>query len=113
MDKVLIDESIPEESPRKFKLGEKVVIHGRLRRGVRYEDRGRCLKTRLKEWTWREIPPEVGVVVGERTLRDGVSEWQGSDGGGTVFYPERAFRALLVVTDIRRNPFYVLPEDVE
>jgi len=111
MEKVLMNEKIPEESPRRFDLGEKVVISGCLRRGLRYEDRGYYRRTRLKEWKWREIPDQVGIVIGERTLRNGISDWQGSE-IGYDFCIESTFRALLVVTDMNRNPFYVLPEDV-
>ena len=72
---------------------------------IRYDERG--LKIRHKEWvTTPAQKPTEGIIVGIRTLSDGVVVWTGEEGG----YDYRAtkhLKAYLVVTDIYKNPLTV------
>lgn len=62
----------------------------------------------------RTEQPISGVFIGYRTVAEGQTGWDGDPDidGGWVFYKSRRFEAWLIVTDPRRNPIYVLPEDV-
>jgi hypothetical protein len=56
--------------------------------------------------------PREGVIVGVRTLANGDVEYGGWD-ATTTFHPTEHFKAYLVAFDMRKNPVYVLPEDLE
>ena len=56
-----------------------------------------------------EAKPLVGVVVGVRTLSDGLLIW---DDDGPHYTPKMAFKALLVVIDPHRATIYALESDV-
>jgi hypothetical protein len=64
------------------------------------------------EKTWVAEPlPDGGadvILVGVRTLSDGIREWWGED--GWTYSPTRFFSALLVVSGLRSKPFLVPPE---
>lgn len=51
-----------------------------------------------------------GLVIGWRTLSEGKVANLGED--GSLYQPDRFFRALLVVQNERSNPVRVLPEDI-
>ena len=70
---------------------------------------------------WKTVPlPEAreGLIIGKRTLSDGVVEympmsWEYPDDGQERYYnPKRHFTAYLVVFNIRENPVYVAEEDI-
>lgn len=63
----------------------------------------------VPEASLRAAEPLVGVVVGVRTLSDGLLVW-GDE--GPHYKPKMAFKALMVVTDPHRAPIYVLESDV-
>ena len=71
--------------------------------------RGHSYRT---EKTWVAEPlPKGGVdviLVGARTLSDGIREWWGED--GWTYSPTRHFPALLVVSSLRSKPFLAPPE---
>lgn len=68
------------------------------------------------EWwkSWEPIgypsTPTEGVIVGVRTLADGVNE---RIDYGVAFFPRKHFKAYLVAFDMRQNPVYVLPEHIK
>jgi hypothetical protein len=51
-----------------------------------------------------------GLVVGVRTLSNGVIEWNYEE--PIQFFPDLHFTAYLVAFDLRRKPVYLLPDDV-
>lgn len=53
--------------------------------------------------------PQAGVIVGVRTLSDGVVHWTGDS---DIYAPTRHFKAYLIAFDLRRVPVFVLPENV-
>lgn len=84
-------------------FGEAVRVRGRLSRS--YRD-GR------KEWVdLPALPIRVALVIGIRTLSNGRLHFWGED-GGTEYRPDKHFKAVLVVEDIKSAPYYVLPENV-
>ena len=103
-------------------LGQRVAFKNSLKRGY---DSSKMSGSPRKEWKprWQsnhpyaakmKNNPEVsgtGVVVGIRVLADGKVEYGGYD-EGTSFHPDNHFQAVLVSFDLRRNPVYVLPEDL-
>lgn len=88
----------------RFKLGSRVTFTQPLHRT-------RTLANlRRKIWTpdpWKN-GTYAGVVVGLRTLSDGMTEgWEEN-----TYRPERHYRAVLIATDLYRRPVLVLPEHV-
>lgn len=63
-----------------------------------------------KQWDiGRFKHPRGAVVIGWRTLSNGESEcWPDEP---IVYHPKEHFKALLVVSDEKHNPYYVLPEE--
>jgi len=51
-----------------------------------------------------------GLIVGVRTLSNGVIEWNYEE--PIQFFPDLYFTAYLVAFDLRRKPVYLLPDDV-
>jgi hypothetical protein len=51
-----------------------------------------------------------GLIVGVRTLSNGVIEWNYEE--PIQFYPDLYFTAYLISYDLRRKPVYLLPDDV-
>lgn len=61
---------------------------------------------------WQHATRErEGIVVGKRTLANGVIHW-GSYDEATTFEPKERFTAYLVAYNINRSPFLVLAEDL-
>lgn len=63
-----------------------------------------------KKWVRKE-KSFTGYIVGERTLSNGYTEWQGEN-EGVLYSPHRYFKAYLVVFDLHNKPVHVLPEDI-
>jgi hypothetical protein len=59
-----------------------------------------------------EPAPRSGIIVGVRTLADGVNSYNGYEEPIT-FQAERHFKAYLIAFDFRRKPALVLPEHIE
>ena len=101
-----MSEQVTAESVGEWTLGERVRVDHRLVRQV--HDRSR------KVWVYEDLLVEQeGLVVGVRTLSNGKRDWEsvddfGGGGGYWEYQPSAYFRALLVVTDLRRRPFLVL-----
>jgi hypothetical protein len=51
-----------------------------------------------------------GLIIGVRTLSNGTITWFSDE--PIVFHPEMYFTAYLIAYDLRRNPVYLLPDDV-
>jgi hypothetical protein len=90
-----------------FNFLDRVMVKSKLRRAETFV-RGEGSR---KQWVIsRFARPRGGVVIGWRTLSDGVAEYNGHD-EATIYHPKRYFRALLVVISEKQNPIYVLPEE--
>lgn len=63
-----------------------------------------------KAWRRHGRLAMAGIIVGRRTLSDGVLELGYDE--PTVYHPERHFTAYLVAYDLNRKPVHVLPEDL-
>jgi len=90
-----------------FELGQRIEVKNRLQRILRQDDTPKHSWERsIKEWVTKELPKETEVmVVGIRTLSNGTTNWE--DEIGNIFTPKEYFRALLVVENMKRKPFYV------
>lgn len=85
-----------------IKFLEPVMVKSKLRRAFCSNDR--------KEWVIdRFNHPRRGIVIGWRTLADGVSEISFDE--PTHFRATEHFNAVFVVFNERQNPVYVLPEE--
>ncbi len=61
----------------------------------------------LKEWqATQPQPPKNGLLIGYRTLANGLASYEGED-EGTVFYPTEHVRAALVAVDLKHKPVLV------
>jgi hypothetical protein len=83
----------------------------------RDEVRGGAFTNTLVRKEWRKTQwgkrgnVRTGIIVGVRTLSNGVIEWNYEE--PIQFYPDLYFTAYLVAFDLRRKPVYLLPDDVE
>jgi len=84
-----------------MKFGDKIIVNHRLRRKSSY---GMTRET-SKYWEEEKLTPIEAIVIGRRTLSNGISEWNGEI--GIIYFPSKYFKAILVVTDMKNNPFYV------
>lgn len=84
-----------------MKFGEKIKITSKLRRKEEYQGR----KINTKTWAETAIPETEVMVIGRRTLSNGITEW--IEEGGNFYTPKEYFKALLVVKDMNTNPFYI------
>lgn len=83
-----------------FEFGQKINIKHRLER-VEHHMRGSKFSK-----IWKDVDYEAEVIViGQRTLFDGEVWWE--QDAGRIFTPKSHIRALLVVENMRENPFYV------
>lgn len=94
-----------------IKLGTKVRFHTFLRRGWQEAQRENSYGWwRKKVWFPTDGPFREGIVIGKRTLSNGLRE----TGDDYINYtPKEHFTAYLVVFDLRRAPVAVRPEDLE
>lgn len=83
-----------------FEFGQKIYIKNRLKRVEKHLHGSYYTKT------WEDINyiSEV-IVIGQRTLSNGLVWWE--QDAGKLFTPKAYIHALLVVENIRENPFYV------
>lgn len=56
--------------------------------------------------------PLAGIVIGVRTLSDGLV-FYGSYDEPTSFHPKESFKAALIVTDLKRKPIFVRFDDLQ
>lgn len=87
---------------KQFKLGMKVLFKEYFYRDYVYSE---FHQTR-KIWLVCKFPKEIkrGIVIGIRTLQNGHID---RSDDGNVWIMESTVRCVLVVTDIRRNPYKV------
>jgi len=57
-----------------------------------------------KYWALETIPETSCLLIGVRTLQDGLRHWNYEE--GYSFQPTKHFRAILVVESPKKNPFY-------
>lgn len=89
-------------------FGASVAIEARLDRVGTWDQR-----QHLKLWKRRMLPSTAeGILIGYRTLSNGVREYLG-EGDGCAFIPKEYFRAALVVTGPKSKPFFARLEDVK
>lgn len=90
------------------KFLDKVKIKSKLRRTETFL-RGRYNK---KEWVINRFKhPKKGLVIGFRTVSNGLTEFSGGD-DPIIYHAEKYIKVLLVVINEKQNPIYVLPEEV-
>lgn len=104
-----------------YALGDRVTFTRSLHRTTRDpshwpEQAGR--RANAKVWTTERwlgdispAEPRPGIVVGKRTLANGLHIW-GSYEDPDTFRPIEHFTAYLIAYDLRRSPVYVLPEHI-
>lgn len=90
-------------------LGQKVRVRATLCR----EDSDEKLGFQRARLVWKRRTPGTidAVVVGVRTLSNGIVSYSFEDGVG--YRAKEHFPALLVSFDLRRKPVFALPDDVE
>lgn len=111
-----LESKVPEPPPRVPTLGARVHFDYSdiLRRD---EVRGGAFTNTPVRKEWRKTQwgkrgnVRTGIIVGVRTLSNGVIEWNYEE--PIQFYPDLYFTAYLVAFDLRRKPVYLLPDDVE
>lgn len=100
-------------SSEQLKLGDKVQYTAILNRkdvdltpGASSSDWGRC-------WVPQPLTtPGSGIIVGIRTLADGKVNYGYNADSVTNFVQEKTYQAYRVASEMRRKPFFVLPDDV-
>jgi hypothetical protein len=94
-----------------LKLGQRVAFaHPITRRTAKDPDTGVVRRFWARPET-QEPPAREGVIIGARTLANGVLS-QNPELDGRRFLADRWFRAYLVSFDMRMDPICVLPEDI-
>ena len=90
-----------------LELGQIIFVYHRLERKVKYIPMKNKPHFNVRNKVWEEVKTnqKVVMVVGERTLRNGTSFWQ--EECGYVFEPKEYFKAILVVENLDRKPFYI------
>lgn len=92
------------ERPKHLKFGDVVVVSGVYRRNSHYVDCGTAYGLWRQTWDIRELPAlRTGILIGFRTLYEGISEEQGRH----RFSEETCITTALVVFNDRENPRYV------
>jgi hypothetical protein len=95
-----------EEYFMDFKFLDKIMVKSKLRRTETILSGA----YNRKEWVIDQFKhPKQGVVIGWRTLSDGVSEYYTDE--PTRYHPKIHFKALLVVLNEKQNPIYVMPAE--
>jgi len=90
-----------------FKLGDKVTVKAEVLPGKDYESGDIMRKWRR----WEGEKPVAGIIVGMRTVKEGRSEYWGSE-EGYRFVPSKHIRVYLVAISMA-SFIRVLPEDLE
>ena len=88
-----------------MKYLQKVKCTGRLRRKER---KGPGYLELIKEWVNEDVEFE-GVIIGKRSLSNGIKIYDEI----ILYEPTKVFTVFLVSVNMRENPVYVLPENIE
>jgi len=80
-----------------MKLGDKCIVNNKL---VRY-----CIEPDKREWVPKEITFKAVIIIGVRTLRNGIVLYQYGD-EQNLFEVTSTIKAYLVVEDLNKKPFY-------
>lgn len=91
-------------------FGTRVAIEARLKRTYEFDS-----STRVERKFWKRsmlLSTQAGILVGYRTLSNGILNRWGED-GGTEYKQKEHFLAALVVTGPRSKPFLANPEDIK
>lgn len=103
-------------SVQEFELGDRVKFSRNLvRKGEReFNGANPAARSRyMKRWVPdSRIIERDGVIVGKRTIYDGERDHIGYD-EGYIFVKESQQEAYLVATNLRQNPVYVAPDEME
>lgn len=93
-------------------LGTKVRFHTFLKRSwIEAQRENSYGRYQNKVWFPTDGPIHEGIVIGKRTLSNGLRDWGGGD--NISYSPTEYLAAYLVVFDLRRAPVPVRPEDLE
>lgn len=100
-----------------YQLGQHVTYSEHLIRRAGYDEGAAYNARYTKNWTSDKygFPGSTktdggqGIIIGKRTLANGVNHYNGDDEPIT-FIPKERFTAYLVAYDLHRKPVYVRPE---
>lgn len=84
------------------KLGEKIIFNSILVRKSKWDQEKYAFK---KEWQPKETKEQVGIVVGLRTIQNGLSH---PEEHGYIFSPKEYLKAYLVSYNMKNKPVLVL-----
>lgn len=91
-----------------LEFGQKITVDYKL---VRRCDHNKGRRT-FKFWGKMKLAEsKEATIIGTRTLSNGEVEYEYEI--GNIYYQKSFIKALLVATDMRTNPFYVLLEDFQ
>ena len=88
---------------------QKVKCKAKLVRRYKHDKAAAYGQSHKKIWI-RRIMKFEGVIIGKRLLSDGFNDYTNES---VIFEPEKSFVAFLVSINMKENPVYVLPEDLE
>lgn len=96
-----------------YTLGQRVRYSSHLQRVYKFEKDDRYGR---KEWapvtTYKGEPiGGEGIIIGKRTLSNGLNQYNGYD-EPIVFIPKERFAAYIIAFDLQRKPVHVLPEHI-
>jgi hypothetical protein len=86
-------------------LGQEITIHNILKRKKVWVGGGKGTSVK---WEKQDLVPCKAIVVGIRTLFNGHKHYEQDEGYYFVFDFKSHFQAVLVVTHIRKKPFYTV-----
>lgn len=92
-----------------YRLGQKITCSIMYKRVSEYRNHPTdelAWKIHWKVWIQKAIKKQKVMVIGIRTLSNGVSHWNG-DGEGVSYEAKEFFKALLVVRTINSKPFLI------
>ena len=89
-----------------FTLGQEITVTQKLVKKLHRDTSPGGQQEEERTWETEHIEPTQALVIGLRHLQNGLRIWLGFDDGFS-WECKQAFPCLLVVTDLRRKPFYV------
>ena len=87
-----------------MKLGDRVTVTRVLKRMAEGNNK--------KYWQRRKIVHRQGLLIGIRTLSDGIRRWDGYEDGGWSYEAKDHFKAAMVVFSLKEKPVFVDLQDL-
>lgn len=98
-----------------IKFGEWVYVDSKLERAVKYGNVNilgpRYDSKRIKYWRKTNTEEKKVIFLGPKTLKNGYTDFDYES--GYIFHFIKTIKAALVCEGPRKNPFYVLLEDIK